>query len=176
MDPGYRIRAGHEGDVAALQAIELAAGVMVAETGLLGPRDDTPAPPRATLVAAAEAGRLWVATGADDIQVGFAMMGEVDGLAHLKELEVHPTHGRRGVGARLLETACDWAAAERYAAITLTTFRDVPYNAPFYAKHGFRVVPPADLTPAQREQMERELGESLHIEDRVFMRRNLAGG
>lgn len=92
--------------------------------------------------------------------VGFARLEIVDGHAHVEQLSVHPAHGRQGIGASLLLAACQWAADEGHSTITLCTFADVPWNAPFYARHGFAPVPDDGLTPDLRafRQRERELG------------------
>lgn len=44
----------------------------------------------------------------------------------------------QGIGRALLTTAADWARAGGLQALSLTTFRNVPWNAPFYASFGFR--------------------------------------
>jgi len=76
----------------------------------------------------------------DDPALGFASVGEVDGAAHLWQLSVLPSAGRQGRGTALVSAVCDWAGRAGYGAVTLTTFRDVPWNAPFYARLGFEVV------------------------------------
>jgi GNAT superfamily N-acetyltransferase len=68
--------------------------------------------------------------------------GEV--AAHLEQLAVHPDHGRRGLGRALLRAGCAWAAGEGYDTLTLATYRDVPWNGPFYASEGFVEVGPVD--------------------------------
>jgi GNAT superfamily N-acetyltransferase len=72
-------------------------------------------------------------------------VGIVDAMAHLWQLSVHPSESRRGRGSALVMAVCDWAASQGYAAVTLTTFRDVAWNGPFYARMGFRVL--TDLAP-----------------------------
>ena len=100
--------------------------------------------------AAQAAGLLWVALSPQRHPVGFALV-EREGLQlHLEELDVHPQHGRRGIGGALVETVCAWARDCGYAEITLTTYRDIPWNGPFYAKLGFKVLGAAELTPALR--------------------------
>ena len=64
--------------------------------------------------------------------------------AHLEQLSVHPEHGRRGLGRALLRAGLEWAAAHDYPELTLTTYRDVPWNGPFYASEGFVELGPAD--------------------------------
>jgi len=57
-------------------------------------------------------GHLWVAL-TDDVPVGFAHAELIARDAvHLEEIDVHPDHGRRGLGAKLVLRVCEWAAAE----------------------------------------------------------------
>lgn len=77
--------------------------------------------------------------------VGFASVEIVDGAAHIWQLSVHPSAGRQGRGSGLVTAVCEWAAREGFAAVTLTTFRDVSWNGPFYSKLGFEVLD--DLSP-----------------------------
>jgi GNAT superfamily N-acetyltransferase len=82
---------------------------------------------------------------AGDPPVGFACVDLVDGAAHLWQLSVVPSAGRRGLGTSLVEAVCAWAGAQGLPAVTLTTFRDVPWNGPFYRRLGFRELD--ELTP-----------------------------
>lgn len=106
--------------------------------------------------------------------VGFVQLGVVDGAAHVQELAVLPAHMRRGVGTALLEAACEWARSQGHPAITLTTFADVAWNAPFYRRRGFAEL--ADLTPglAAIRAGERESGLD-RAGRRIAMRRDLRG-
>lgn len=104
--------------------------------------------------------------------VAFARVDEVDGAAHLEELDVLPGHMRHGVGGALVEHVCAWAAERGYRAVTLCTFRDVPWNGPFYARHGFREV--TDPTPGLVALREKEAAIGLDaVGTRVVMRREL---
>lgn len=103
---------------------------------------------------------------------GFAWLAEADGTAYLAELAVLPGRMRRGIGTALLKAACDWARANGYPAITLTTFADVAWNAPFYAARGFvEVGEPTPELAAQRTR-ERALGLD-QAGRRIVMRRDL---
>jgi GNAT superfamily N-acetyltransferase len=104
--------------------------------------------------------------------VGFVQVEEIDGLAYIVELAVIPRWMRQGIGSALLERACEWARGRGYRAITLTTYADVPWNAPFYARRGFVEI--TEFGPgvqAEREQ-ERELGLD-EVGRRIVMRREL---
>jgi GNAT superfamily N-acetyltransferase len=72
-----------------------------------------------------------------DPPVGFVCVEMVDGNPHIWQLSVHPEHGRQGLGRDLVRAVCDWARTEGFDAITLTTYRDVPWNGPFYESLGF---------------------------------------
>jgi 4-diphosphocytidyl-2-C-methyl-D-erythritol kinase len=120
-------------------------------------------------------GQVWVACPEDDLPVGMVIASVREGEGYVEEMDVLPAHGRRGLGGRLLERACAWAQAQGHAAITLSTFRDVPWNGPFYRKHGFRDLQPAAWTPGLRAIREREARHGLAVDVRVFMRRDLRG-
>lgn len=101
---------------------------------------------------------------------GFAVVDTVDGLAHLASLGVHPDYGRRGIGSRLLAAAC---ALTAHPAITLTTFVAVPWNAPWYAARGFRVLPAGERGPQLRQVMAAERAAGIAVAPRTTMIRPL---
>ncbi|MDO1530375.1 4-(cytidine 5'-diphospho)-2-C-methyl-D-erythritol kinase [Fulvimonas sp. R45] len=119
-------------------------------------------------------GRVWVALDAEGREAGYVGVDVEDGEATIAEIDVRPSHGRQGIGARLLEHACTWAAESGYPAINLGTLSDVPWNAPFYARHGFAPIAPERYTPAlaRHREQDRERGFPMHL--RVYMRRALA--
>jgi GNAT superfamily N-acetyltransferase len=173
MKSGYAIRLARSEDVHVLPAVELAASALYEDRA-----DDLDVQP-ATLEtvtqirefeSARQAGSLWVAIGPDGQPVGFALVREVDGVAHLEELDVHPSHGRQGLGATLLTTVCDWARETGFPAVTLSTFREVPWNGPFYARHGFRILHRSELSPGLVEIRELERRKGLRMDLRVMMR------
>jgi GNAT superfamily N-acetyltransferase len=104
--------------------------------------------------------------------VAFVRVEEVDGLAHVEELAVLPSHMRRGIGTALLEAACAWAAGAGYPAITLITYADVAWNGPFYAARGFVEID--TLTPelAELRDWERTVGLDA-IGRRIVMKREV---
>lgn len=58
-------------------------------------------------------------------------------------------------------------------AMTLTTFTDVPWNAPHYARLGFQVVAENEWTAGERRIREHEAAVGLDAWPRVVMRRPL---
>lgn len=69
--------------------------------------------------------------------VGFVHVLEIDGHAHLEQLSVLPEHGGAGRGRLLVEAAKEEARRRGHGEMTLRTYRDVPWNAPFYERCGF---------------------------------------
>jgi len=165
----YTVGAAAPGDVAHIADIELAAARMLAGHAPAHVLEEVTAPH--ALHEALREGRLWVAR-ADDVPAGYARAALLDdGSAHLEEIDVHPRHGRRGLGSRLLQVVCEWAAVQGARALTLTTFREVPFNAPFYARQGFEVVPPSDWSAALRQIVAAEHHRGLSASRRVVMQR-----
>jgi ketosteroid isomerase-like protein/predicted N-acetyltransferase YhbS len=116
---------------------------------------------------------LWVAVAGDGTVVGFALVELLDGNAHLDELDVLPEHGRRGLGATLVGEVCAAAARRGLAAVTLTTFGDVAWNAPFYARLGFAPLPESAWTPGLVRTVANEAAIGLDPATRLVMRRAL---
>lgn len=92
---------------------------------------------------------------AGDLPVGFAHVLELEGTAHLEQISVHPDQLRRGIGTALVRAAQDEAAARGHDSISLCTYLDVPWNAPFYRTLGFEVV--KRLTPLHRRLRDHEV-------------------
>lgn len=120
-----------------------------------------------------QAGRLWVITEADDRPVGFLITEVIDGCLHVEQVSVDPGSARRGLGRALLDYAAERAAAVGVPAVTLTTFADVPWNAPYYLRCGFRVLDDAEVTAGLRDIRQREDSIGLGRWPRVCMRRDL---
>ena len=165
----YTITAARPRDLAALPAIELAAARLLVGLAPESVLNETTSDE--VLCNAQRHGHLWVAL-ADDVPVGFAHIEVIEpAVAHLEEIDVHPQHGRRGLGTRLVRAMCAWAMAAGYHSVTLTTFRDVPWNMPFYARLGFDVIQSESLSPALRRVVQDETRRGLDPARRVAMRR-----
>jgi GNAT superfamily N-acetyltransferase len=143
----------------------------VGEPRIAACADDPPFSP-AELEPYVEAGRAWVAVERETV-VGYLIVDIVDGCAHIEEVDVLPEAGGRGHGARLIEEMATWARSSGLGGVTLTTFRDVPWNAPWYARLGFRVLPDDELTRGLRRLISREEEHGLPSDLRVVMRRDL---
>ena len=169
----YLIEPARAEDLAKLAQVEIAATALVAGRGIAGvvANDSTSLE---ELAHAHAAGLLWVARAPAGEPIGFALLEIVDGQAHLEEIDVHPAHGRRGVGRALLDAVVAWARGAGHGAVTLTTFRDIPWNAPFYERAGFRELAPHELGPGLAAVVSDEAARGLDPAQRVAMRRDLA--
>jgi GNAT superfamily N-acetyltransferase len=170
MESEYVITAARPCDLPFLPAIELAAAQLLAGHAPESVLQDTTSP--RDFQRAHHKGHLWVALHGDE-PVGFAHVELLEpAIAHLKELDVHPKHGRRGIGTRLVLTVYEWARSSGFTYVTLTTFRDVPWNMPFYAKLGFEVIPPDKRSPRLLSILREEIRRGLDAACRVAMQRS----
>ena len=168
MRQNYTIELAAEHHLRAIPAIEQAAAAMFAEV-------DLPSELRflvtdkETLIEAQRDERLWVALDEQKNAVGFALARGVDGFAHLEEMDVHPDHGRRGIGSQLLSAVVNWARAAGFPGITLITFRHLQWNAPFYERHGLVQLDCEDANDGLRELIREEAEVGLEPRNRIAM-------
>ena len=164
---GYQIARARPEDLSLLPAIEIAAAQLLrghAPESVLNEATDVDGFARA-----ARHGRLWVAL-AGDTPVGFALVEMLaDDLPHLDEVDVEPSHARRGIGTSLVRAVCEWATASGFSMLTLTTFRAVPWNLPFYARLGFVEIPRDLLRPELAAVVSDEAARGLAPETRAVM-------
>lgn len=169
-----RIRAAEPAELPLLQSIERAAGEPFRGLGMTAIAEDDPLP-LDVLEGYRAAGRAWVAVDGDDRPVAYLLAEPVDGAAHIEQVSVHPDAARRGVGRALIEHLARAAREEGLSALTLTTFAEVPWNAPYYARLGFRPLADGDpaLTDGLRAIGRAEAAHGLAAWPRVCMRRDL---
>lgn len=169
----YRIRLARPDEVLRLRQIEDISGTRFDGLGLIDEALD-PSFPLDELARLIGLGQVWVACVDDDVAVGMAIASVREGVAYLEEMDVLPAHGRRGLAGRLLEQVYAWARTQGLPAVTLATFRDVPWNGPFYRRRGFRELHPAEWTPGMHAIRAKEARHGLRVDVRVFMRRELS--
>jgi GNAT superfamily N-acetyltransferase len=149
-DSRHRARKAEDADLEQLPDVEAAADELFVPLGIY----DLPAP-----ATAEERARSWRVLVVGQPVQGFAVLELLDGAVHLEQLSVDPAHGRQGIGSALLAATVDAAREHGADRVTLLTYADVPWNAPFYARHGWQ--PARELTPGLRALRAREAGLGL---------------
>lgn len=173
MSSGFSIRLARIKEVARLGEIEARASQLFDDTEISDYLNGEIYDP-AELEELIEKQQVWVACTKDDLPVGFVILLKAEDVLHIEELDVLPEYGRRGIGAGLVEHACGWAKANGFDTVTLSTFRDIPWNTPFYSRHEFETIEPSDFTQWMTRLRETERSKGLPIEARVIMRRLLS--
>ena len=164
------IRLARAGESRALQSVEARAATRFApiEPAIAA----LPVSAVSVLDAGIAEGRVAVAVDDSDAPIGFAIVELAEDDVHLREIDVVPEACGRGVGTALLDWVAGFARAHGVARVTLTTFRDVPWNAPFYARRGFRILGeplPARLAATRAA----ETAHGIDLVPRVAMARDL---
>jgi GNAT superfamily N-acetyltransferase len=168
----FSIRLAQAGDAAILPGIEASAGLLFKSLPDLAWIADEPIGAAEDFLGAIATGTVWLAEDRSNGVVG-ELRGEVFGDAlHVVELAVAKDFQRLGLGRRLIDAAATWARTRGLKAMTLTTFRHVAWNAPFYARYGFIELSPTELDERLRATVRAE--ENRGLPNRCAMRLTLA--
>ena len=122
----------------------------------------------------AVAGRSWIALDDEDRPIGYVIVDAVDGNAHIEQVSVRPDHQGLGVGRALIDRVRAWATEMGMPAVTLTTFTDVPWNAPLYRHLGFRALTEDEIGPDLHAIVNAETAHGLDPTQRVCMHLDLS--
>ncbi|RQR40175.1 N-acetyltransferase [Burkholderia sp. Bp9143] len=170
MTVPIRIRPATREDAAAMAAVEVAAAQRFRDIGMPGIAEGEPTD-AADVLARIDDGRAYVATDEAGTCVGFAFYRLLDARRlYLEELDVAPSHAGQRIGARLIERIMTRAAQDGIALVVLSTFRDAPWNAPYYARLGFHSIDDASLDDTLRAIRAHHVARGLDETCRVFMR------
>ena len=169
MTDDLRLRAAMTSEIERVRQIERASASRFLGTARAALADDEPTDAK-TLARRIAAGGLLVADAGGEA-LAFVMFREVEGCGYIEQIDVLPSHERRGIGARLIEAVAEVARGRGWPALTLSTFKDVPFNAPYYRRLGFADV--EALTPGMAEIRAEHEARGLDESARVFMRREV---
>lgn len=165
------IRPTTDDEIERIQQIEVMAGRAFVDVGMPEIAGDEPLPV-ARLEEYCAGGRSWV-VDVDGVAVAYLLVDVVDGHAHVEQVSVHPDHAGQRRGRALLDHVASWARARGDAVVTLTTFREVPWNAPYYERCGYRVLADHERGPELVALMAAEAAHGLDPEQRVAMQLDL---
>ena len=139
------IRRPRATEIKLLPQIEKEADRRYARAGLRRVLDMQPAG-LASLEQGRRGGLLWLAVSRVGRPVGFALMKVHGGTIWLDQLSVLDRWQRHGHGAALIDSSAARARALWFDALYLSTYRDVPWNGPYYKRRGFEEVPRSAFT------------------------------
>jgi GNAT superfamily N-acetyltransferase len=165
------VRAAKSFEIERIREIERISATRFVGTDRAALVDDEPADAE-TLADRIASNGLWVAAeGAGP--VAFVMFRQVEGCAYVEQIDVLPSHAGRRLGAMLLDVVAELAREQGLAALTLSTFKDVPFNAPYYRRLGFVDLPDGALSPGLLAIRDEHIARGLDESARVFMRRDV---
>jgi GNAT superfamily N-acetyltransferase len=95
---------------------------------------------------------------AGEAPCGFVHVLEWKENSHVDQLAVRRAWQRQGIGTALIQAAARETARNGYTEMTLITYREVPWNAPFYARLGFRSIEARSLFEEAAVVLEYGLG------------------
>jgi GNAT superfamily N-acetyltransferase len=155
-----------------LQQIELEAGRRFADIGM---PEIASAPPTGIpiLQDAARSGFLWGASISNQLG-GFILCDRFGDHFLIRQLSVLPGYSGMRIGSHLIEQVSKDASRIDCRHLILSTFRQVPWNAPYYQRLGFEIMRHEDF-PDFIRRIRSEEARVLDIADRVIMQRLVAG-
>jgi GNAT superfamily N-acetyltransferase len=140
----FTIRRARYADIQYLGPVERSAAELFRTVNLHFIVDNPPLDPN-FLAAMADVNHLWVAVDRAGQPIGFAGGENIAGNFHLVEISVAQPYQGRGIGKSLMAQMTEDIRREGYKAITLTTYRDLPWNGRWYTRMGFSEVPVVEM-------------------------------
>lgn len=111
----------------------------------------------------------WVAVDNDDLPIGFINIQMLDNSLHINEVSVCQTCQGKGIGKQLIQHIIAYAQEQGVHSVSLTTFRDIPWNAPYYQRLGFRLMAESDLSDEIKSILQEEVDAGFNAQDRCAM-------
>jgi len=173
MTKDRAIRLARPQDAGQIGAIETSAGDLFRTLPDVAWVADNPPDPPEAFLPLIEDGTVWVAEHPPGIAAGVLIAQAIDEELHVWELAVARLAQQQGLGRALLDTACEFARGSGLRAVTLTTFRHVAWNGPFYARYGFVELGEAEMNAVLRAIVAEETARGLP--NRCAMRFQLGG-
>jgi GNAT superfamily N-acetyltransferase len=153
----FTVRPTNESDVTGLPAIESYSRTVLYGMAGLGAVADLPP----TTTERLRRGPCWVAYNAQDKPLGFALADRLEQDALLETLSIRPEFSGGGMGRALINAVVGWSRDVGAGGVLVSTYRDIPWDAPFYVRLGFTEVPHRQWTP-QMHRLQREATAAGH--------------
>jgi GNAT superfamily N-acetyltransferase len=166
----FDVRRASLADAAALPAIERSAAQLFRLDPPLARLADAEVPDAARHRQAIEQAYVWVAENSEGQLTGFVRAVDIDQHLHIEELSVSQAFQGQGTGRALVAAVIEQARVMQLNSVTLTTFRDLPWNAPFYQRMGFVELTLAQADRHLRDALQAEITHGFPPERRCAMR------
>ncbi len=108
--------------------------------------------------------------------IGFVYAYDLDDCSFVGQISVVPEAQGIGAGTALLQALWHDALRRGRRGITLTTYADVPWNAPYYSRRGFHELTPAEMGPEFSAYFETDVADWSRYGRRCAMGRFFAPG
>ncbi|GAA5104228.1 GNAT family N-acetyltransferase [Wohlfahrtiimonas larvae] len=167
-----QIREARSGDVEYLPEIERSAAQIFKQNQELAWLADHDVQPASLHQNYIQARNSWVAVH-DDIPVGFINGVEYNKTFHICELSVTEAWQSQGVGRALLQAVEQIMQERGITIITLTTFKDIPWNAPFYERQGYEKLEDEALSIFLTDILDEEIESGFEPHSRCAMQKQL---
>jgi GNAT superfamily N-acetyltransferase len=171
MSDDVLIRRASPAEIAEVISIDDDACALYETVGLhfdIGPDHPFAQAEHARWARAANDGNVFLAERAGSPAVAVLVVGRVGGLAYVDQLSVRMSAMRDGIGGRLLMRAIEWAGHDE---LWLTTYAHLPWNRPFYERHGFATVAESACPPGIVADLEEQRRWLPDPEQRIAMLR-----
>lgn len=99
-----------------------------------------------------------LATDAVGAILGYALVQPLDGQLYLANIAVAPDAAGRGIGRALVARVEAHAGTRHFPGVALTTFRDPPWNGPWFRRLGWGPIPPDRIGPGLSAILARHAG------------------
>jgi predicted N-acetyltransferase YhbS len=169
MHPAVHYRPATPDDVASIRVVEYEAAQRFVSVGLTGIAAARPMDGPFVLK------KVWsrevIVAECEGKCVGFVLFALLPARIYVEALDVLPAHAGRRIGAALLDEVDARAREKSVANVELSTFRDVPWNAPYYQRLGFTILEENELDAALKRIRALRIARGVDETRRVFMRR-----
>jgi GNAT superfamily N-acetyltransferase len=168
----FIIRRAQSWEIPLLEYVERSAAEIF-RTANLGFLADGDTVDPAALAAMAHANHLWIAANRFDQPIGFVGGEYLNGNFHIVEISVAKEFQGKGVGKALMTAMVQQVSREGYKSVTLTTYKKLPWNAPWYSKMGFFEVNAQDMGREYLDILASEAQHGLDVRSRCVMKKIL---
>lgn len=171
--PNFSIRKARSEDIPLLGPVERSAAEIFRTVNLGSLADDETTVAPSILATMVDSNHLLVAVNESDQPIGFVGGMDIDGNFHIVEISVAQAVQGKGVGSALMAEMTRQVKEEKFMVMTLTTYRNVAWNGPWYKKLGFQEVTAEEMGKEYLKIWDVESQHGHDMASRCVMRKSL---